>query len=325
MDRKEAIEIVRDNWPEGRVLLKSALEVLIPELKESEDERVRKMLIGRMERLYEWATAKNAVQCIKDSADAIAWLEKQGKIAEHYEDKLDGCTCDSFDKGYRAVIENLDKQNPGSGEGGDKAETKFKAGDWVVYNKNIYQIHNISLKKYYECLRIDGTVHTFDFEYIDSKSHLWTIRDAKDGDVLATHLSPEGDFIGIYKESVDILGFKTYCFLNGVGEFVINPNRCRNHGTHGLHPATKEQCDLLFSKMKEAGYEWDDENKELKKIEQKLAWSEEDETVLDNLIYVLGNDRIGNYRYEYVDWLKSLKERMKNSEVCITHDYKIGE
>ena len=31
-----------------------------------------------------------------------------------------------------------------------------------------------------------------------------------------------------------------------------------------LHPATKEQRDLLFQKMKEAGYEWDSERKKLK-------------------------------------------------------------
>lgn len=38
-----------------------------------------------------------------------------------------------------------------------------------------------------------------------------------------------------------------------------------------LVPATKEQCDLLFQKMKEAGYEWDTEKKELKMIEHNPA------------------------------------------------------
>ena len=46
--------------------------------------------------------------------------------------------------------------------------------------------------------------------------------------------------------------------------------------------------------------------------EQKPAeWSEEDETVLDNLIYALENDRIGNNRDEYVEYLKSLKDRVQ--------------
>jgi hypothetical protein len=42
-------------------------------------------------------------------------------------------------------------------------------------------------------------------------------------------------------------------------------------------PATKGQRDLLFQKIHDAGYEWDADKKELKKIEQKPAWSEEDE------------------------------------------------
>ena len=36
-----------------------------------------------------------------------------------------------------------------------------------------------------------------------------------------------------------------------------------------FQPATKEQSDLLFQKMREAGYEWDTEKKELKKIFKK--------------------------------------------------------
>lgn len=34
-------------------------------------------------------------------------------------------------------------------------------------------------------------------------------------------------------------------------------------------PATKEQRDMLFRKMKEAGYEWNGEKKELKKAGSK--------------------------------------------------------
>lgn len=37
-----------------------------------------------------------------------------------------------------------------------------------------------------------------------------------------------------------------------------------------IHPATKEQRDLLLQKMKEAGYKWDTEKKELKKEKSKI-------------------------------------------------------
>ena len=45
-----------------------------------------------------------------------------------------------------------------------------------------------------------------------------------------------------------------------------------------VYPATKEQRNFLFQKMKETGYEWDAEKKELKKIEQNhVEWHREDE------------------------------------------------
>ena len=60
-------------------VMKELIEQLFPELKESEDEGIRKMLIYQMERWHEAALENNAVQDIKDSADAITWLEKQGE------------------------------------------------------------------------------------------------------------------------------------------------------------------------------------------------------------------------------------------------------
>ena len=147
----------------------------------------------------------------------------------------------------------------------DKVELKFHEGDWIVYEENIYQIHNISLKKYYECLRTDGTIHTFDFEYIDSKSHLWTIQDAKDGDVL--YFSNET--IVIFKDLYNATTFHSYCHIeNGLFDASKDDMPDWWEGK-GFQPATKEQRDLLFAKMHEARYEWDAEKKELKKIDKE--------------------------------------------------------
>ena len=92
--------------------------------------------------------------------------------------------------------------------------------------------------------------------------HLWTIQDAKDGDVLATS---EGAFI--YNGNND--GCRCpgcYCGIDTLGNFRIG---VEHHWTgKPVFPATKEQRDLLFKKMKEEGYEWDADKKELKKIEQ---------------------------------------------------------
>ena len=76
MNRTEAIEVIRKSWPVSRnELLHEALKTLIPELKESEDERVRKFLIGYFSELVdensEWGLTKETRDKI------IAYLEKQ--------------------------------------------------------------------------------------------------------------------------------------------------------------------------------------------------------------------------------------------------------
>ena len=47
------------------------------------------------------------------------------------------------------------------------------------------------------------------------------------------------------------------------------------HDIEGAHPATKEQRDTLIKAMADAGYAFDFEKKELKKIEQKPVWSQD--------------------------------------------------
>ena len=91
-----------------------------------------------------------------------------------------------------------------------------------------------------------------------------------------------------------------------------------------IYPATKEQHDLLFSKMHEAGYEWDAEKKELKLLitngddffesencEQKPSWSEEDEKMLADACIMLDWYQGNNWwKAQHIkNWLKALKQR----------------
>lgn len=80
-DYKEKYEqlekFIKDLYPFMSDYCKKKTEGMIPELKESEEERIRKMLIEQMERWHECALENNVVQDIKDSAAAIDWLEKQ--------------------------------------------------------------------------------------------------------------------------------------------------------------------------------------------------------------------------------------------------------
>lgn len=171
----------------------------------------------------------------------------------------------------------------------DKAEPKFKVGDWIISSEGTLR-HIIAVGRTgYET---DKGWLTHD--YYEKSFHLWTIKDAKDGDVLTTK-----NFIFIFKNIDSNNGVRYYCDyeINEYDEdnqFVIAVPQCvmgrLGNGLSYYSPATEEQCDLLFSKMKEAGYDWDSEKKELRKIEQK---SEINDDVLSRFaFYQYDNDTI---------------------------------
>ena len=154
---------------------------------------------------------------------------------------------------------------------------KPKVGDWVVFNNNhnsIYQIGEIR-DSYYKLTHTHGGSMPLPFSQ-GNFLRPWSIEDAKDGDVLAAN-----ECYVIFKE-IDGLNIKCYCTYHYMG---FNPSFHIDtlQNKTAFNPATKEQRDLLFQKMKEAGYEWDADKKELKLLitnggdfesencEQKLA------------------------------------------------------
>ena len=154
--------------------------------------------------------------------------------------------------GEKVAMATMDEQKPA-----DKVEPKFKVGDWVIDSQGI--IHQI--EQVYEI----ASEHTFGYNveggYFNDESdnvRLWTIQDAKDGDVLTWDNSKcTALFKNIYdKESFNSHGFVGHC--TGIFE-----SRLAFHDIEGAHPATKEQRDTLFAKMHEAGYMWDSEGKQL--------------------------------------------------------------
>ena len=225
---------------------------------------------------------------------------------------------------------------------------KFHEGDWVIDSQGL--THQI------ERVVENVTTHTFGYDIVGGEYfndnvegiRLWNIQDAKPGDVLA--IEPidgyQYPFVAIYKErGLDY--FNSYCMIAFNGTFYID--EC-GHRTN-VHPATKEQCDILFEKMKEAGYEWDAEKKELKidypdnlpkdnwelihefvekfgripKDEdelntlveyvlkrQKSAWSADDEEKFRDVIGLIEQGApVQSMRDHYTNWLKSIKHLNK--------------
>lgn len=364
MNRQEAIKVIRYNWPEGRVILQEALETLVPKLKESEDERIRKELIEFVNQYGDKFFGQIA------KASTIAWLEKQDKkidvienfdtefekqvshliasiinkeyeytsdfvkwtanallnYAKHelekqdendvivgkaktekqrilltetngsanidwdtrslqdvkllleygldYINKLEKCGdqntntyLPSFDEAQGTPMIKQGEQKPA-----DKVEPNFEIekGKWYVCNNPRYK--DFVIGKAYYCPK-NGMLKPNENEmarYVARHCfHLWTIQDAKDGDVLADDNSIiifRGIGNHILNDVIDYyVGYK-----HNLGEIVIQSGNSHygKANTVTFKPAAKKQCDILFRKMKEAGYEWSDKDRKLIKIAQ---------------------------------------------------------
>ena len=185
---------------------------------------------------------------------------------------------DNWLKKYVDVEEQCE-QNPA-----DEAEPKFKVGDWIIrsaegFKHNTYIITAVKdIFAYYVCEDLKGERATFTFNDVHQNFKLWDISDAKDGDVLTCYSDVNGKPInqtGIMKQYVGRHGGCSNCFetLFGIdwdGNIITEGFM----GSSDIYPATKEQRDLLFQNMTKAGYEWDANRKELKKIGH--PWSIQD-------------------------------------------------
>jgi len=218
-------------------------------------------------------------------------------------------------------INSCDEQQPT-----EKVEPKFQNGQWIVWQNKCYKVNYNGCG--YELIDQNGLRTSLEYGTVDKSAHLWTIQDAKDGDIIS---SPSHHLIWIYKDKehyhacVNMNCVTDNFFINGL---IIVPN--------DVCPATKNEKNILFASMIEAGYEWNAEKKELKKnnsyckehckgyqetgkcfadgdckdkreAERKSTWSEDDEYKLNMCITAIET----YYKWDsMVDWLKSLKQRI---------------
>ena len=217
----------------------------------------------------------------------------------------------------------------------DKIEPKFKVGDLIKHNKAniICKVISVNSGSYYvENIETSGRSGRIELFNAEQNFHLWTIQDAKEGDVLAYETDEEDLWIMIYWSLYE--PYEGHVHYHAL---LVNDN-FSDKGTcciciNDLKPATKEQRELLFSKMKEARYEWDAKRKKLKKIdarenltldgdlmeadciiaEQKPTWSEEDDynvqCLVAKVVSDIQNGNVGRNQ-ELIDWLKSLKQKI---------------
>jgi hypothetical protein len=311
---KEALERARKLQENSNgMILKKWLWNIFPELKENEDERIRKELIELISYMHDADPRKR---------DWIEWLKKQGEVKETLCEKCKKAqpshSCQDITALGRCAVENEQKVEP-----------KFHEGEWITNGDYTWKI--VEVKPLYYILQSqDGNIIVDDtISHADEHFHSFTIKDARDGDVLCC----ESGWTCIFKTlNSDNISFSSYCFMDNTGWFCETGSESHTlekafiKAYNGeIYPSTKEQRDLLFQKMKEAGYMFDFEKKELKKIENKkvvfkkdeksTAWSKNDDYNVQCLIakvtYDIQKGNLGRNQ-ELIDWLKTLKYRMNN-------------
>ena len=274
----EALKKSKKLYEQGTIT--ESLSYVFPELKESDDEKIRKEIIEYFKKYPALSLGDYNVQ------DILAWLEKQGEqkhaknIVEtwkamrlevyqqasgnRHEPNCSDDTTKMFSlNDIDEIVEKMSEQSSA-----DNVEPKFKVGDWVVFNnkhQSIYQVEKIEDGYYILRHKHGGTFRVCVLH--DESLRLWTIKDAKAGDVLCDIANKN---VLIFNEISD--GWvKCLCSVH------LNNSCCLNctelYGREeqcSFTPATKEQRDLLFQKMREAGCEWDTEKKELKKVENEI-------------------------------------------------------
>jgi len=268
----------------------------------------------------------------------IAWLEKQGeqkpvifKAKDWYVSKVDGkihnMMYNPADKKEQKEIDNYCREHcKGFQETGkcffddkceayktykqkfaEKVEPKFHEGEWVVYECGdetaTLQITRIAGETY--VFSDDSTLGVVDEDTL----RLWDItKDAKDGDVLATD---SWLYMFKYTNNKNLIQFHCNFPINEKSyKWCILPNDSYLdiYIDANIHPATKEQRDLLFQKMKEAGYVWNSEKKELKKMESTEHESEEELSDFEAALFSAFSDGWQQYlngkEIDFAQWAK---------------------
>ena len=259
-------------------LTRSCIEEIFPELKESGDEKMRKSVIYAL---------RNGGFYDNDKTDeAIAWLEKQESVEEivarckdswYNEGKIAGMAeglsdDEKYQQGWHDAIEKQEEKF----DNANKVEPKFNVGDWLCENEpnnyarfiQILEIVNVLGKERY---RISRDFHNdediVEFDFAEKYYHKFGIADAKDGDVLYS-LDSKQPFIFKHRKKHEQA--EVYCGINIYGKFFVGNTKDCIITTDKYIPATKEQCDKLLKAITDAGWTFDFEKKELKKIEPKF-------------------------------------------------------
>ena len=165
-------------------------------------------------------------------------------------------------------------------------ETKFNVGDWVFATNDgegPWLITAIT-DNYYTLQDTQENEASVAQITIDNKYHLWSLKDAKPGDVL---ISEDDKHPFIFKK---FLGYapSAYCGIDTTDSIYISDEDLP-WTRDTVRPATPDEKVVLFTKLKDEGYSWDPESLTLSKIQKR--WRDNEYKTISGY-YTHNNSRI---------------------------------
>ena len=286
MTREEAINEIKSwDFLEGKEI--EAIQTLIPELRESDDERIREELIETVNSINDGMIVLSEQQ----KQRYLAWLEKHKEpvrkftvqeLLDEYDKgyehgKLEGCTA-GYNKAMKDV--ELKEQNPNCSAYLDLASNEFEACmlrylQSAFNRKNDFEI-NVDTKKYAGQLleiakkeqkpilkfKVGDKIHLIDGTSPNYEDDCITIREI--GTI---------NYIGEFKEG--------YVPIKEQDKWELVKEQKPNYCHYGGDPS-EERCKYCSAACSARITE-----------EQKPEWSEEDERILDGLIRLYSNTYSG--------------------------------
>lgn len=272
---KDTVTKLQQMVNSGKITVEVARGICADFIPESEDEKIRKSIIAI---INNYVDNSNTFK-----PKMIAWLEKQAEQSQYWEPSEE--QLEALDYAYNScpdtersnyyegvlgtIIDDLHKLSEKLGEQkpANKVEPKFKVGD-VVRSSNDTMLKIVGITDYcYNCVTC-ATNDEYSFGFnIQDEFELVEQKPWSEED--ETTKNNISHIIRQY-DKISKRDNQPCCY---VGDCLLWMQNIRDR----VQPQPKQE------------------------------WSEQDKTVLNNLIYALANDRIGNNRDEYVDWLKSIR------------------
>ena len=153
---------------------------------------------------------------------------------------------------------------------------KFKVGDWVIKdNGGRAWLITVVTSDCYLLQDLQGHGARAHHGAVDTCSRLWTLKDAKPGNIL---VSTDGNrpfiFRGLYYDSTPT----AYCGIDATDSIYISGGN--NLWTaFPVRPATYEERLQLFNKLEEEGYKWDADSLTVSKIQKR--WRDDENTEIN--------------------------------------------